>query len=138
VACNPNASSTASAPSLSTHRPSPCCCCNALQIEFPSAGLQAAQGDGDGQNEMNWSMGYLRQYLNAFQDQAAGIRVFFPDNIVSETLGLHGHYYKLHSLMLADGTSMIVTKNTDARTHPASHPPTHPPNHHRRSHLVTQ
>lgn len=45
------------------------------QVEFPSAGLTAAQGDGDGQNEMNWSMGYLRQYLNAWQDQAAGIRV---------------------------------------------------------------
>jgi hypothetical protein len=53
----------------------------ASQVEFPSAGLTAAQGDGDGQNEMNWSMGYLRQYLNAWSDQAAGIRVYFPDNV---------------------------------------------------------
>lgn len=60
------------------------CATPTVQIEFPSAGLTAAQGDGDGQNEMNWSMGYLRRFLNAFQDQAASIRVFFPDNIVSE------------------------------------------------------
>lgn len=33
-------------------------------------------------------MGYLRQFLNAFQDQAAGVRVYFPDNIVSEQMGL--------------------------------------------------
>lgn len=40
-------------------------------------------GDGEGQNEMNASMGYLRQYLNAWRDNAGSVRVFFPDNIVS-------------------------------------------------------
>lgn len=40
-------------------------------------------GDGDGQNEMNWSMNYLKKYLNAFPEDASAIRVFFPDNIVS-------------------------------------------------------
>lgn len=40
-------------------------------------------GDGDGQNEMNWSMNYLRKFLNSFQEEASSIRVFFPDNTVS-------------------------------------------------------
>lgn len=68
-------------------------------MEFPSAGLTAAQGDGDGQNEMNWSMGYLRQYLNAFQDQADSIRVFFPDNIVSvyTARGQEGNTHSMHA-----------------------------------------
>lgn len=48
------------------------------------AGLTAAQGDGDGQSEMNSSMSYLRQYLNTFDQQPGQkMRVFFPDNIVS-------------------------------------------------------
>lgn len=42
----------------------------------------AFAGDGDGQNEMNWSMNYLKKFLNTFQDDAAAIRVFFPDNMV--------------------------------------------------------
>eukprot|EP00878_Enallax_costatus_P006467 GHUV01006779.1.p1 GENE.GHUV01006779.1~~GHUV01006779.1.p1 ORF type:complete len:312 (+),score=85.97 GHUV01006779.1:437-1372(+) len=52
-----------------------------LEVEFPTAGLAAAQGDGDGQNEMNWSMSYLKNYLNGFQEDASAIRVFFPDNM---------------------------------------------------------
>eukprot|EP00879_Flechtneria_rotunda_P006345 GHRR01006669.1.p1 GENE.GHRR01006669.1~~GHRR01006669.1.p1 ORF type:complete len:315 (+),score=91.74 GHRR01006669.1:319-1263(+) len=52
-----------------------------LEVEFPTAGLTAAQGDGDGQNEMNWSMGYLKKFLAAFSDEAESVRVFFPDNI---------------------------------------------------------
>jgi hypothetical protein len=35
---------------------------------------------------MNQSMGYLRQYLNAWRDNAASVRVFFPDNIVSSRM----------------------------------------------------
>jgi hypothetical protein len=34
---------------------------------------------------MNASMGYLRQYLNAWRDNAGSVRVFFPDNIVSSS-----------------------------------------------------
>lgn len=54
------------------HRPPP-------QVEFPALSLTSAQGDGEGQNEMNASMDYLRKTLVAFQDQASSIRVFFPD-----------------------------------------------------------
>lgn len=49
-------------------------------MEFPVAGLAAAQGDSDGQNEMNLCMGYLRQFLRAFADTAGSTRVFFPDS----------------------------------------------------------
>eukprot|EP00775_Hariotina_reticulata_P008988 gene8988-9161_t len=52
-----------------------------LEVEFPTSGLVSSQGDGDGQTEMNDSMNYLRKFLNAFQQDAAGIRVFFPDNV---------------------------------------------------------
>lgn len=38
-------------------------------------------GDGEGQNEMNNSMDYLRKFLNAFRDDAATIRIFFPDDV---------------------------------------------------------
>ncbi len=49
------------------------------QVEFPTLSLASSQGDGEGQNEMNASMDYLRKTLVGFQDQAATTRVFFPD-----------------------------------------------------------
>lgn len=51
-----------------------------IEVEIPSSGLTSVAGDGEGQNEMNLSMDYLRQYLNAWRDNAANVRVFFPDN----------------------------------------------------------
>ena len=39
-------------------------------------------GDGEGQNEMNLSMGYLKDFLVAWRTEAEGVRVFFPDNVV--------------------------------------------------------
>jgi hypothetical protein len=45
----------------------------------PPASLTAAQGDGEGMNEMNAAMDLLRRSLVAFQDRAATTRVFFPD-----------------------------------------------------------
>jgi len=50
-----------------------------LEVEFPSTSLASVQGDGEGMNEMNASMGFLRQLLSAFRDQAPGIRIFWPD-----------------------------------------------------------
>jgi hypothetical protein len=38
-----------------------------LEIEFPSASLASVPGDGEGQNEMNWSMGYMKQFLQGFR-----------------------------------------------------------------------
>ena len=42
----------------------------------------ACAGDGEGANEMNFSLGFLRQYLRIFQDRAAATRIFFPDEKV--------------------------------------------------------
>lgn len=42
----------------------------------------ACAGDGEGANEMNLSLGFLRQYLRIFQDRAAATRIFFPDEKV--------------------------------------------------------
>ena len=42
-----------------------------------------AAGDGEGANEMSFSLGFLRQYLRIFQDRAASTRIFFPDDKVS-------------------------------------------------------
>lgn len=36
-------------------------------------------GDAEGANEMTYSAQFLRQFLRAFQAQAAATRVFFPD-----------------------------------------------------------
>ena len=52
-----------------------------IEVEFPTLSLTAAQGDGEGQNEMNASMDYLRKTLVAFQDRADRVRVFFPDQM---------------------------------------------------------
>ncbi|KXZ45439.1 hypothetical protein GPECTOR_54g179 [Gonium pectorale] len=52
-----------------------------VEVEFPSTTLSAVSGDGEGQNEMNASMGFLRQFLGGFRSRAASTRVFFPDNV---------------------------------------------------------
>ncbi|GIL78471.1 hypothetical protein Vretimale_17031 [Volvox reticuliferus] len=52
-----------------------------VEVEFPSTTLSSVSGDGEGQNEMNASMGFLRQFLGAFRSRAATTRVFFPDNV---------------------------------------------------------
>eukprot|EP00198_Chlamydomonas_reinhardtii_P009381 XP_001698718.1 predicted protein [Chlamydomonas reinhardtii] len=52
-----------------------------VEVEFPSTTLSSVSGDGEGQNEMNASMGYLRTFLGGFRSRAASTRVFFPDNV---------------------------------------------------------
>ena len=56
-----------------------------LEIEFPTSGLDSVAGDGEGQNEMTYSLEYLRQFLVLFQasTRAERTRVFFPDKKVS-------------------------------------------------------
>lgn len=55
-----------------------------LEIEFPTAGLFSVAGDAEGQNEMTYSLEFLRQYLSLFQTGpgAQATRVFFPDKKV--------------------------------------------------------
>jgi hypothetical protein len=43
-------------------------------------------GDGEGGNEMTYSLGYLRQFCRIFQDQAASTRIYFPDQKVRHRL----------------------------------------------------
>ena len=52
-----------------------------LEVEFPTAGLDSVAGDAEGQNEMTYSLEFLRRYLVVFQlqDTAGTTRVFFPD-----------------------------------------------------------
>lgn len=50
-----------------------------IEIEFPAAGLSSVSGDGEGGNEMTYSLGYLRSFCRIFQDQAATTRIYFPD-----------------------------------------------------------
>ncbi|KAG2451997.1 hypothetical protein HYH02_003039 [Chlamydomonas schloesseri] len=52
-----------------------------VEVEFPSTTLSSVSGDGEGQNEMNASMGYLKTFLGGFRSRAASTRVFFPDNV---------------------------------------------------------
>ena len=55
------------------------------QVEFPTAGLDSVAGDAEGQNEMTYSLEFLRRFLVAFQSggsSAAATRVFFPDKQV--------------------------------------------------------
>ncbi|KAG1676213.1 hypothetical protein FOA52_006430 [Chlamydomonas sp. UWO 241] len=51
-----------------------------IEVDFPVGSLLGVAGDGEGQNEMNGTMKYLRKFLTAFSDQAESTRVFFPDN----------------------------------------------------------
>mmetsp|Transcript_3177 Transcript_3177/g.5445 ORF Transcript_3177/g.5445 Transcript_3177/m.5445 type:complete len:319 (-) Transcript_3177:275-1231(-) len=51
-----------------------------IEVEFPPTSLQSVQGDGEGVNEMNASMGFLRQWLGAFREQAGQLRIFWPDD----------------------------------------------------------
>ena len=44
-----------------------------------TAAFDTNSGDGEGQNEMTYSMGYLRQFCRSFQQNAATTRIFFPD-----------------------------------------------------------
>lgn len=55
-----------------------------LEVEFPTAGLDSVAGDAEGQNEMTYSLEFLRRYLVVFQlqDSAGTTRVFFPDKEV--------------------------------------------------------
>jgi hypothetical protein len=55
-----------------------------LEIEFPTAGLFSVAGDAEGQNEMTYSLEFLRQYLSMFQSGAGAqaTRIFFPDKNV--------------------------------------------------------
>lgn len=52
-----------------------------VEVEFPSTTLSSSPGDGEGQNEMNASMEYLKQFLGGFRSRAATTRIFFPDNV---------------------------------------------------------
>jgi len=52
-----------------------------IEVEIPSSSLTSVAGDGEGQNEMNLSMGYLKDFLVAWRTEAEGVRVFFPDNV---------------------------------------------------------
>lgn len=51
-----------------------------IEVEFPTSGLDSVSGDGEGQNEMNLSMDYIRRFLSAFRDKQEAVRVFFPDS----------------------------------------------------------
>jgi hypothetical protein len=55
-----------------------------IEIEFPTAGLLSVAGDAEGQNEMTYSLEFLRKFLIMFQlkDQASSTRIFFPDKQV--------------------------------------------------------
>jgi hypothetical protein len=55
-----------------------------LEVDFPTAGLDSVAGDAEGQNEMTYSLEYLRRFLVLFQlsGTAATTRVFFPDKKV--------------------------------------------------------
>ena len=55
-----------------------------MEIEFPTAGLDSVAGDAEGQNEMTYSLEFLRKFLVMFQVEgtAATTRVFFPDKQV--------------------------------------------------------
>lgn len=57
---------------------------NLLEVEFPTAGLDSVAGDAEGQNEMTYSLEFLRKFLVMFQLQgtASTTRVFFPDKQV--------------------------------------------------------
>jgi hypothetical protein len=57
---------------------------NLLEIEFPTAGLSSVAGDAEGQNEMTYSLEFLRKFLVMFQLEgtSATTRVFFPDKQV--------------------------------------------------------
>eukprot|EP00884_Botryococcus_braunii_P020999 jgi/Botrbrau1/7583/Bobra.0159s0032.1 len=50
-----------------------------IEVEFPTSSLIGVQGDGEGANEMTYSLGYLRQFCRIFQNEAAQTRIFFPD-----------------------------------------------------------
>lgn len=50
-----------------------------IEVEFPTSSLQGVSGDAEGANEMTYSMGFLRQFCRAFQQNAATTRIFFPD-----------------------------------------------------------
>eukprot|EP00798_Chlamydomonas_sp_ICE-L_P010012 gene10012-7898_t len=53
-----------------------------LEVEFPPTTLTSVAGDGEGQNEMNDSMTYLRSYVSAFRNDPGSdaTRVYFPDS----------------------------------------------------------
>lgn len=50
-----------------------------LEVEFPTASLASVAGDAEGANEMTYSLGFLRQFMRIFQQQADTTRIFFPD-----------------------------------------------------------
>jgi hypothetical protein len=50
-----------------------------IEVEFPTASLAAVAGDAEGANEMTYSLQYLRQFMRAWQQDAATTRIFFPD-----------------------------------------------------------
>lgn len=83
--------------------------CKLIEIEFPPTSLSSVPGvwgagvsprlqrgkrwcaelpllwragDGEGANEMTYSLQYLRKFCRSFQDQASSIRIFFPDEKV--------------------------------------------------------
>lgn len=64
-----------------------------LQIEFPTLGLDSVPGDSEGVNEMNESATLLRQFCTLFERTgcAAGVRVYFPGNILHP-----GFFFQLH------------------------------------------
>lgn len=63
----------------------PCDSCAAAS----DAACGASAGDGEGQNEMTYSLGYLRQFCRSFQQNAASTRIFFPDKKVFGQFILH-------------------------------------------------
>lgn len=60
-------------------------------------------GDGEGANEMTYSLQYLRKFCRTLQDQAGNIRIFFPDEkvcVVYRCLDLEAWCYNFNSLSL--------------------------------------
>eukprot|EP00891_Asterochloris_glomerata_P008847 jgi/Astpho2/8847/Aster-05482 len=48
--------------------------CKLIEVEFPPVSLASVAGDGEGANEMTYSMQYLRQFCRPFQQGAATTR----------------------------------------------------------------
>lgn len=63
-----------------------------IEIEIPTAGLYSVPGDAEGQNEMDYSIGYLHRFCRVFEimEIADTVRVFFPEEKV---FTFYSHFY---------------------------------------------
>lgn len=67
-------------------------------------------GDAEGANEMTYSMGFLRQFCRAFQQNAATTRIFFPDKQVRR----QANKQRMTLMMLCQ---LTYTQATDLKPH---------------------